>query len=57
MTFFIIVLNNLMDQAQIEDAAINAIRGVFGNGQARKDALGENYAAIQARVNEILAGK
>ena len=46
-----------MDQAQIEDAAINAIRGVFGNGQARKDALGDNYKAVQARVNEILAGK
>ena len=51
------VLNNLMNQAQIEDAAINAIRGVFGNGQARKDALGDNYKAVQARVNEILAGK
>lgn len=51
------VLNNLMDQSQIEDAAINAIRGVFGNGQARKDALGDNYKAVQTRVNEILAGK
>ena len=48
-------LNTLMDKSQIEDMALNTIRGVYGNGQARKDALGENYKAIQTRVNEILA--
>lgn len=39
----------------IEDLARRTIRGEFGNGQARKDALGSNYAAVQKRVNEILS--
>lgn len=37
----------------VEKDALNAIRGDFGNGQARKEALGDRYAEIQNRVNEI----
>ncbi len=40
----------------IEILAQRVIRGDFGNGEARKRALGSNYAAVQARVNQILGG-
>ena len=33
------------------------IRGDYGNGEERKRRLGSNYAAVQKRVNEKLAGK
>ena len=32
------------------------IASEFGNGEARKQALGDKYSAVQAWVNEILAG-
>lgn len=38
----------------IERLAQEVIRGNFGNGQERKDLLGENYREIQDRVNQIL---
>lgn len=38
----------------VERLAMEVIRGNFGNGQDRKDLLGENYQEIQDRVNEIL---
>lgn len=38
----------------IETLALEVIRGNFGNGQDRKDALGAHYQAIQNRVNQIL---
>lgn len=38
----------------IEALAQAVIRGDYGNGDARHAALGENYDAVQARVNEIL---
>lgn len=38
----------------IEKLAHEVIRGNFGNGQDRKDLLGENYQEIQDRVNQIL---
>lgn len=38
----------------IENLAKEVIRGQYGNGQIRKDLLGENYAEIQKRVNEIM---
>lgn len=41
----------------VETFAQDVIRGVFGNGQVRKDLLGENYQKIQDRVNEILKNK
>lgn len=40
------------------DALADAvIRGDYGNGEERKRRLGSNYAAVQRRVNEKLAGK
>lgn len=41
----------------IDDLARRTINGEFGNGDARKKALGANYEAVQARVNEMLGGK
>ena len=43
----------------IEDVAKEVIAGKYGNGEARKIALknaGYDYAAVQARVNEIVNG-
>lgn len=37
----------------IEEKAKQVIIGAFGNGQDRKNALGAEYAEIQAKVNEI----
>lgn len=41
----------------IDAAAMDVIRGKYKNGQERKDALGDDYTMVQARVNEILKGK
>lgn len=38
----------------VEDLARRVIAGEFGNGDARRAALGSSYDAVQARVNEIL---
>lgn len=38
----------------IDDLARRVINGEFGNGDARKAALGSKYDAVQARVNEML---
>lgn len=38
----------------IDDLARRVINGEFGDGDARKAALGANYDAVQARVNELL---
>ncbi len=38
----------------IDGLARRVIAGEFGNGDARRAALGENYPAVQARVNEML---
>lgn len=40
--------------ADIESLARAVIRGDYGNGNARRAALGASYDAVQARVNEIL---
>lgn len=37
-----------------DEHALRAIRGDYGNGQDRKDALGEDYEQIQKRVNELM---
>lgn len=42
--------------ANIEQLAQDVIAGKYGNGEARKKALGSNYEAVQKRVNEILTG-
>ena len=41
----------------IEGLAQAVIRGDYGNGDARRAALGANYDAVQNRVNQILAGQ
>lgn len=44
----------------IDEVAQEVIKGNWGNGNARREALaaaGYDYAAVQARVNEILTGK
>lgn len=38
-----------------EELAREVIEGKYGNGEDRKSALGDRYAEVQARVNEILA--
>ncbi len=38
----------------IDDLARRVINGEFGNGDDRRNALGANYSAVQARVNEML---
>ena len=40
----------------VEDLARRAIAGEFGNGDARRAALGSMYEAVQARINEIYGG-
>lgn len=41
----------------IDAAAKDVIRGKYGSGEARKKALGDDYAAVQNRVNEMLGSK
>lgn len=41
----------------VEQAARDVIAGKYGVGDARKKALGSHYAAVQARVNQILGTK
>lgn len=40
-----------------EELANEVIQGLWGNGEERKERLGDRYAEVQARVNEILAPK
>jgi hypothetical protein len=40
--------------ADIEQFARWVINGVYGSGEERRKALGDNYEAVQKRVNEIL---
>ena len=40
-------------QGSVEEKAKQVIRGVFGNGPERKQALGAEYEEIQSKVNEI----
>lgn len=40
----------------VEQAARDVIAGKYGNGDARKNALGSHYNEVQARVNQILSG-
>lgn len=40
----------------IDELARRVIAGEFGSGDTRKNALGDKYDAVQARVNEILNG-
>jgi hypothetical protein len=38
----------------VDDLARRTISGEFGNGDARRKALGADYTAVQSRVNEML---
>lgn len=40
----------------IDEMARAVIAGRYGNGDARRAALGDKYEAVQKRVNELLAG-
>jgi len=40
----------------VEDLARRAIAGEFGNGDARRAALGDMYSAVQTRINEMYGG-
>lgn len=48
---------NNSTNVDIEQMARDVIAGKYGNGQERKDKLGNIYDQVQARVNEILLGK
>lgn len=46
--------SNSLSSNDVEALAMEVIRGNFGDGQVRKDLLGEYYKEVQTRVNEIL---
>lgn len=43
-----------LSEDDVHALALQVIRGDFGNGQIRKDLLGENYDVIQTKVNELM---
>ena len=43
-----------LSEEQVQDYARRVIRGEFGNGQERRDKLGDKYAQVQALVNALL---
>lgn len=45
-----------LSSEDVEKLAAEVIRGNFGNGQVRKELLGDFYKQIQTRVNEIMKG-
>lgn len=45
------------DGFDLDEMANKIIRGEFGNGEERKKLLGESYADVQKRVNQILLGE
>lgn len=46
--------SNKMSDAEVESMALRTIRGEFGNGQVRKDILGDDYQEIQDKVNQLM---
>lgn len=48
---------NTNSTKSIDELAREVIAGKFGNGDARRKALGNLYNEVQKRVNEILSGK
>jgi GH25 family lysozyme M1 (1,4-beta-N-acetylmuramidase) len=46
---------NYVENPNIEELAQAVIRGEYGNGEERKQKLGNLYEQVQARVNEILS--
>lgn len=45
--------DNSVDNQEIQSLAVDVIFGLYGNGQERKDRLGEKYNSVQDVVNEI----
>lgn len=45
-----------LSEAEIDALAYAVIRGDYGNGVTRRAKLGDKYAAVQKRVNELLRG-
>lgn len=45
-----------LSEKDVENLAKEVIRDNFGNGQERKDLLGENHSEIQKKVNELMKG-
>lgn len=45
-----------LSSKDVENLAMEVIRGNFANGQERKELLGEYYQQVQNRVNEIMKG-
>lgn len=43
-----------LTEDDVHALALQVIRGDFGNGQIRKDLLGEDYDVIQSKVNELM---
>lgn len=50
------VPSNDISSKSVDELAKEVIAGKYGNGDARKSALGSKYGEVQARVNEILNG-
>jgi hypothetical protein len=47
------VADSPVKEGTVEDKARKVIDGVYGNGIDRKNALGDEYRAIQSKVNEL----
>lgn len=45
--------DNSVDNQEIQSLSVDVIFGIYGNGQERKDRLGEKYNSVQDVVNEI----
>lgn len=45
-----------LSEADVEKLAEEVILGKFGNGEERRELLGENYNEVQKRVNELMKG-
>lgn len=47
-------MNNDLQTKSVEELANEVIKGLYGNGEERKQKLGSRYNEVQKRVNEIL---
>lgn len=47
-------LSGLKANNELDQTALDVIRGKYGNGAERRKALGDRYEEIQARVNQIM---
>ena len=45
--------NQVAINGPVEEVAFDVIRGKYGNGDVRKRNLGDRYAEIQNKVNEL----